>query len=114
MYDNAMGVPKDVVLAAKWFKHSADYGHAQGQYNFGTMLETGDGVPKDEVEAYKYLRLAALQGFYGVPYNDKEKKPDTSAPVPVELLQKRLSKDQIKEGEARVTAFKPRTGPLEP
>ena len=114
IYDYGMGVPKDIALAAKWYKYAADYGHAQGQYNFATMIETGEGVSKDEIEAYKYYRLAAAQGFYGVPFNAKEQKADKSASVPLEDLEMRLTKDQIKDGEARLAAFKPRTGPLEP
>jgi TPR repeat protein len=112
IYDYGMGRPKDIALAAKWYKYAADYGHAQGQYNFATMLETGEGVPKDEIEAYKYFRLAAAQGFFGVPFNSKEQKADKSAAVPLEDLEKRLSKDQIKDGETRMAAYKPLTGPL--
>lgn len=114
MYDYALGVPKDLALAAKWYKYAADYGHAQGQYNFATMVETGDGVTKDEVEAYKYYRLAAAQGFFGVPYNAQTQKADKTGSVPIEELEKRLTKDQVKDGEARLAKFKPRTGPLEP
>jgi tetratricopeptide (TPR) repeat protein len=113
MFDYAMGRPKDLTQAATWYKYSADYGHAQGQYNFATMIETGDGVAKDEIEAYKYYRLASAQGFFGVPYNAKEQKADKTGSVPLEDLEKRLTKDQIKEGETRLAAFKLRTGPLE-
>jgi hypothetical protein len=114
-YEYGMGKPQDIALAAKWYKHAADYGHPQGQYNYATMVETGEGAPKDEIEALKYFRLAATQGFYGVPINPKEKKPDTAeGTVPLQDLEKRLSKDQVKEGEARAAAFKVKTGPLEP
>lgn len=114
MYDYGMGVQKDIALAAKWYKYAADYGHAQGQYNFATMAETGEGVPKDEIEAYVYFRLAAAQGFYGVPFNAKEARADKSGSVPIEDLEKRLTKEQIKDGEARLAAFKLKSGPLEP
>lgn len=114
IYDNGMGRPQDIALAAKWYKYAADYGHAQGQYNYATMVETGDGAPKDEVEAYKYFRLSAAQGFYGVPFNAKEQRADKDGTVPLQDLEKRLTKEQIKEGDARVAAFKVRTGPLEP
>jgi TPR repeat protein len=113
-YEYAMGLPKDIALAAKWYKYAADYGHAQGQYNYATMAETGEGVPKDLVEAYLYYRLAAQQGFYGVPFDAKENKPSKSAEVPIETLEKGLTKEQVKEGEKRLAAFKVRTGPLEP
>jgi TPR repeat protein len=113
-YEYEMGVPKDLALAAKWYKYAADYGHPQGQYNYATMAETGEGVPKDVVAAYVYFRLAAQQGFYGVPFDTKENKPSKSAAVPLETLEKGLTKDQVKDGEKRLAAFKVRTGPLEP
>jgi TPR repeat protein len=111
-YDYGMGVSKDIALTAKWYKYAADYGHAQGQYNFATMIEMGEGVAKDEIEAYKYFRLAAAQGFFGVPYDAKAQKADKSAAVPLEVLEKRLTKEQIKEGETRLAAYKPLSGPL--
>jgi TPR repeat protein len=59
---NGEGVPKNLVEAAKYFKLSADQGHAAGQNNYGFALKYGEGVPKNLVESAKYLKLSADQG----------------------------------------------------
>ena len=33
------------------------------QWHLGNMYHSGDGVPRDRVEAAKWLRLSAEQGF---------------------------------------------------
>ena len=40
----------------------AEQGDADAQYNLGDMYARGDGVPEDDAEAVKWLRLAAEQG----------------------------------------------------
>ena len=40
----------------------AEAGNAAAQFDLGIMYRTGDGVPKDAVEAVKWYRLAAEQG----------------------------------------------------
>ena len=40
----------------------ADQGYASAQFNLGTMYTNGRGVPKDDVQAVKWYRLAADQG----------------------------------------------------
>lgn len=112
IYEYGMGVKVDLTESGLWYKRAADYGHPQGQYNYATMVETGEGAPKDLILAYMYYRLAAAQGFYGVPYNEKEKRPDAKAEVPLQILEKSLTKEQIKEGEAKLAAFKILSGPL--
>jgi hypothetical protein len=112
MFEYGQGVTKDIVQSASWYGHSARYGLAQGQYNFATMLESGEGVNKDEVEALKFFVLAARGGFTGVPYDNEKLLIDRDAPTPVQLLERKLSRDQIAEGRQRADAFKVSTGPL--
>jgi hypothetical protein len=112
LYEHGLGVAKNLTEAARWYGYSARYGLAQGQYNYATMLEAGEGVPKDEVEAYKFFVLAARGGFTGIPYDAQRGVIDQRAPTPVELLQRRLTPEQIREGQARADAFKPLKGPL--
>jgi TPR repeat protein len=100
------------VEAARWYGYSARYGLAQGQYNFATMLERGDGLARDDIEAYKFYVLAARGGFTGVPYDNGSLKIDRNAPTPAEAMQRRMSAAQVAEGRARADAFKPETGPL--
>ena len=62
MYDNEEGVEKDYVEAAKWFRKSAETGHADAQFNLGCRYDDGIGVEQDYVEAAKWFRKAAEAG----------------------------------------------------
>ncbi|HAH09981.1 MAG TPA: hypothetical protein DCL54_13045 [Alphaproteobacteria bacterium] len=112
IYEDGYGIKADINEAATWYQRAADYGNAQAQYNYATMLETGAPVPKDEIEAYKYYRLAQAQGFVGVGYDPVAKRASSTLPVPGELLAQRLTAEQKAEGEARIAKFKPLSGPL--
>ena len=112
IYEYGYGVPKDMAQSATWYGHSARYGLAQGQYNFATMLEAGEGVAKDEVEAYKFFILAARGGFTGVPYDNQKLRIDRNAPLPTQLLERRLNRQQIEDGRTRADTFKVALGPL--
>lgn len=112
MFEYGFGVAKDIAQSAFWYGSSATYGLAQGQYNFATMLEVGDGVTKDEVEAYKFFILAARGGFTGVPYDNQKLVIDRNAPMPTEVLERKLSREQIAEGRQRADTFVAATGPL--
>ena len=63
---------------AKWFRTSAEAGHAKAQYNIGLMCYHGKGVEQDYVEAAKCYRLSAEAGNamaqhnLGLMYNDGE------------------------------------------
>lgn len=112
MYEYGLGTTADIKQAAAWYEHSANYGHAPAQYNFATLLETGDAGRKDDVEALKYYILAADQGIGGVPYDKTTKRVVRGGEGPIDLLIKRLSKEQLADAAARAQAFKPLTGPL--
>jgi hypothetical protein len=95
-YAKGEGVPKDDIEAAKWYRKAAEQNHAKAQYSLGVRYAQGRGVVKDEVEAYKWVLLAAAQGF----------EPSKEL---VSSLERRLSRDEIREGQARARAFKPRS-----
>jgi S1-C subfamily serine protease len=69
------------------------------QCNLGAIYATGEGVPKDYVEAYKWRLLAAAQG------NEIAKKA-------VESLENSMTREQIAEGQKLARNFKPREAPL--
>ncbi|MCY3593818.1 MAG: tetratricopeptide repeat protein [Bacteroidetes bacterium] len=70
----------------KWWKLTAEQGHARAQKNLGVMYENGHGVPENYQEALNWYRRAAEQGdttaqrnlgnMYdngkGVPRNEQE------------------------------------------
>lgn len=47
--------------ALRWWRSSADQGDASGQYLLGLLHEQGLGVPQDDEEALRWLRLALQQ-----------------------------------------------------
>ena len=47
----------------------AEAGDTSAQNNLGQMYATGEGVPKDDVEAVAWFRLAAEQGHARAQYN---------------------------------------------
>jgi TPR repeat protein len=112
MYEYGLGVPADIVQAAAWYERSANYGYGPAQYNFATLLETGDAGRKDEVEAFKFYVLAGDQDVGGVPYDRTTNRVVRGGDTPIDILAKRLTKEQIAEATTRAKAFKPQTGPL--
>eukprot|EP00729_Bicosta_minor_P017328 gene17328-biopygen7474 len=62
MYRNGEGVEQDHVEAAKWYRMSAEAGHATPQYNLGSVYYNGKGVEQNFAEAAKWAQLAAVQG----------------------------------------------------
>src|SRR4029077_16570590 len=112
MHEYGLGVTTDIAEATRWYERSANYGYAPAQYNFATLLETGDAGRKDEVEAFKYYLLAAEQGIGGVPYDRTNNRVVRGGEGPIDQLAKRLTKEQLADGYARAKAFKPLSGPL--
>src|SRR5262249_50067205 len=52
-------VPQDSAAAAQWYRQAAEQGEAHAQEILGMMYSTGEGVPQDYLEAYKWVNLAA-------------------------------------------------------
>lgn len=50
-------------LALKWFRKSAEQGHAEAQYNLGELYFDGTGVAKDEEKALDWFYASAEQDF---------------------------------------------------
>ena len=53
------GVTQDSAQAAVWYRKAADKGDAAAQINLGSLYTSGEGVPKDYVQAYMWADLAA-------------------------------------------------------
>ncbi len=54
--------PRDYVLAAHWYKGSAERGYREAQRRIGALYALGYGVPKDYILAYAWIKAAASQG----------------------------------------------------
>lgn len=57
----APGAPKDISNAISWWRDAALSGDARAQYNMAVRYYFGRGVVADEIEAYAYLNLAAIE-----------------------------------------------------
>src|SRR5437773_1433510 len=97
-YDGGLGVAKDDVEMVKWYRKAANQNHARAQYNLGGRYVNGRGVAKDYVEGYKWWLLAAAQG-------------DKDATKVVTILENKMSREQIAEGQKLARNFKPREMP---
>jgi len=51
----------DYAQAADWFRRAADQGHAGAQAALGVMYHRGQGLARSDVDALKWLTLAAAQ-----------------------------------------------------
>lgn len=71
MYAKGQGVLRDDAQAAMWIGKAAHQGDAGAQYHLGMRLHRAGsrGVPDEKLEsrleAYKWLHLAAAQGYKG-------------------------------------------------
>ena len=61
-YASGKGVATDHKAAARWWRVSADQGHAGAQHNLGNAYLDGDGVGQDSAAAVRWWRKAADQG----------------------------------------------------
>src|SRR5262249_1677074 len=65
----AVGAEIDRQLFAGRSRRLAEQGDAHAQYDLGFLYATGQGVPRDYIEAAKWYRLAADQGYAAAQYN---------------------------------------------
>jgi TPR repeat protein len=59
---NALGVERDAVAAATWWRKAATRGDVDGQAMLGAAYHLGSGVARDPVEAFAWLIRARSGG----------------------------------------------------
>jgi TPR repeat protein len=57
--DGGKSFPRDMAQAAAWYRKAAEQGDASAQGTLGVLYSMGQGVPRNDVEAYYWLDLAA-------------------------------------------------------
>lgn len=87
------GVPASKVEAAKWYLLAAEQGDPFAQFALGSMYAKGEGVPRNDLLAYKWWNLAAAHGL-GNPAN-------------ITTLEGRMTPDQIAEAQKLSAEWKP-------
>ena len=79
----------------KWWRRAANQGDNSAQVSLGWMYQSGEGVLKDYVLAYKWYNLAAAQG-------------NKQAPKFRGNLVKLMTPSQIAEAQRLAREFKPK------
>lgn len=69
LYRLGLGVPKDLKVAANWYRLAADQGLSRAQANLGVMYLRGEGIERDPVKAADWFNKAAEQGHVISQYN---------------------------------------------
>ena len=71
MYDRGQGILRDPVQSMMWIGKAAQLGDAGAQYMLGmrrnriSLAEAPEAALESRIEAYKWLQLAAAQGYGG-------------------------------------------------
>ncbi len=60
-YRNGLGVERDYLHAARWYRFAAEQGQPEAQYELALMYELGLGVPTDADEAAAWYGLSSTQ-----------------------------------------------------
>lgn len=69
LYENGLGVERDGVIAAQWYRRAGEQGDRTAQAYLGEMHAQGLGVARDDVEALVWYRRAAELGHPAAQYN---------------------------------------------
>ncbi|MBM4205815.1 MAG: sel1 repeat family protein, partial [Gammaproteobacteria bacterium] len=96
MYALGEGVPKNDAEAVAWFRRAAEQGLAEAQGALGVMYALGEGVSGNDVDAYFWSNLAAAQG-------------QENAGKVRDIVEERMTREQIAEAQRRLAAWKPKT-----
>ena len=107
--DDFLPTEWDRAEAVKWYRKAAEHGHANAQYRLGCRYRDGKGVPKNLVEAYKWLNLAWEK------FQEKSRRgqelwwDEMSAGEDRDKLAALMTPDQIDEGQRLASEFKSQT-----
>jgi TPR repeat protein len=99
MYAQGQGVLRDEAASLSWMTRAAEAGDAGAQYNVGLQRHVTcrnfqvDEVPERRIEALKWVRLAAAQGYRG-------------AEAACEFMALSMTREEVAEGDRRVLAFR--------
>jgi hypothetical protein len=98
MYAAGQGVAQDEAASAVWFDKAAHLGDAGAQFNLGKSCHRASfrgqakDAPEARIEAYKWYRLAAAQGYRG---------SDAAGTA----LIANMTREDVVAGDRRVAAF---------
>ncbi len=94
--DGGNGFERDMEQAAAWYLKAANQGDVGAQGTLGVLYSMGQGVPRDDAEAYFWLDIAA-----SAKGPNQEKYAATR-----QMIGERITADQLAEVQDRVAAWK--------
>jgi len=89
--------------AVKWLLRAAKQGQQRAQLALGVIYLNGELVPKNQLEAYKWLLLADTDK--DVVLGRNMAKFDDISHTLVAILENKMTKEQIAEGQRAASAF---------
>ena len=104
MYASGQGMARDEVKSLGWMQKAAELGDAGAQHHLGLKLHRAslaglpEAAPESRIQAYKWLRLAAAQGYRG----------SGAAWAFVAL---NMTREDVADGGRRIAAFVPVQAP---
>ncbi|OFW82823.1 MAG: hypothetical protein A2018_00250 [Alphaproteobacteria bacterium GWF2_58_20] len=69
LYEQGLGVEKDMAEAAVWYEKAAQNGNLEAQFHIGMLYAVGQGIPQDYTKAYTWFETAASRGDPRAEYN---------------------------------------------
>jgi uncharacterized protein len=99
LYQQGLGVERDLPKAVKWFTEAADLGLGVALLRLGEMYRKGEGVKQDNISAYAFIYLASAADL---PEAGQEK----------EGLEKALTHKEIEKGKAKAVEWTRQHHPL--
>lgn len=92
-YYRGMGVDKNLQNAVGWFSKAAEAGDAQSQYILAAAYQNGmGGMPKDSVQAYKWLIIS---------HDNGDKEADES----IDSMKQLMTADEVSKGQQLATEW---------
>ena len=85
---------QDYATALRLFRPLADQGDVYAQASLAYMYANGEGVPENDVQAYKWWNLAAAQGHADAKANKA-------------IVEKKMTREQIAEAQKLSAEWKP-------
>jgi TPR repeat protein len=92
--------PRNPTAGEPWIRKAAEQGYLRAQYVLGLLYREGAGVPKDYVQAYMWLNLAAAAG-------------EPEAGKTRDDLEKLMTAVRVGEAQDLTAKWKPQVAPVE-
>ncbi len=99
MYYKGRGVEKCLPNAIYWITQSLEQGEGFAYDSMGEIFFDGNGFDRDNIQTYKWLKLAATHMPKGSSYDKNFNR--------LQIIKNRMSADELKDGDRLVSEWKP-------